>query len=253
MPTMRRSRATTGEEDVAGGAAVANDDGTAPSHHKTGEHLRIASPQSVEDFRLHDHPPSSSAKLASPTWPSDLQRSAKGDRRQSSLSPLVEATLRRSSSHHGGNCRREQGDGLLSSAAARPWALKRRNRQPASSSAPSSSTNANAPWLPRVPSREVPIPGARSSPAFFDEENRARQTAHYENATWCMYERIVEGRRRQMVFTGQNAQFYFQEHDQQQRRKQQQRLDPRLEAILTASITSNSSLVDEKALFELEL
>ena len=95
----------------------------------------------------------------------------------------------------------EAGDGLLSSAAARPlWGLKRRNRQSTSSPV----TSLAAPRLPSSSSREVPIPGAgraSSSPAFFDEECRARQKAHYENATWDMYERIVEGRRRQMVLT----------------------------------------------------
>ena len=169
---------------------VANDDGTDPALEP--QHLRIASTQAVEDFKFHGHP--SSAQLVAPTGPLDLPNGNRRHRR-SSLSPLVEATLRRSSSYHG------NGDGLLSSAAARPlWGLKRRNRQSTSSPV----TSLAAPRLPSSSSREVPIPGAgraSSSPAFFDEECRARQKAHYENATWNMYERIVEGRRRQMVLT----------------------------------------------------
>lgn len=227
------------------------------------QHLRIASPQAVDDFKLQDHT-SLSTQRVPPTGPLTLQhqRNANGDRRRSSLPPLVEATLRRSSSYHG-NGHREQGDGLLSSAAARPlWGLKRRNRQSTTSSpATSLATNTTAPRLPSSSSREVPIPGAcraSSSPAFFDEESRARQTAHYENATWCMYERIVEGRRRRMVLTGLNAQSYFQELDQQRRRNHQQmmtkgRLDPRLEAILKVSFTPEPSLVDDGKTFEMEL
>ena len=220
---------------------VAND-GTDPALEP--QHLRIASTQAVEDFKFHGHP--SSAQLVPPT----------GNRRRSSLSPLVEATLRRSSSYHG-NCHREHGDGLLSSAAARPlWGLKRRNRPSTSSPV----TSLAAPRLPLSSSREVPIPAAgraSSSPAFFDEECRARQKAHYENATWDMYERIVEGRRRQMVLTGLTAQLYFQEHDQQQQKCQQTttkgRLDPRLEAILKASFTPEPSLAEDRTTFEMEL